>query len=228
MIGAVVTAALRQIMSTRVPASEAATAHEQVAAACRAGLDAGGDPVAFTRGLAGAIGDLDELRRWLADGRTDHDVTLDPQLRWLVVQRLSGLGGLDADAIELERRRDGTADGDHGAATALAARPTPQAKAEAWAALTEDAEISNRRFTAVAAGLWSAEKADLGAPYLARYLEAGPRLAARGSAFSQVVGRAFPSFHLDGAQLDQLREALAGDVPSVLRRCWEDALDDRS
>ena len=127
------------------------------------------------------------------------------------------LGGLDAPGIEDERRRDGTADGDLGAATALASRPTAEAKAEAWAALVQD-DVSNRRFGAVATGLWPAEQAELAAPYLPRYLEAGPRWAARGPAFSQVVGHGFPAFHLDDAQLDLLRQALAGDVPTVLRR----------
>jgi aminopeptidase N len=227
LITAVADATLGALMSTRVPAGNAAAAHERVAAACRAGLDAGGDAVSFTRGLARASRDAGELRRWLADGRTDHDVALDPQLRWRVVQRLAELGRLDADEIEEERRRDGTADGDLGAATALAARRTAAAKAEAWAALSTD-DISNRRFSALAAGLWPAEQAELGAPYLPRYLEAGPRWAARGPAFSSVVGDAFPRFHLDDEQLGLVRGALSGDVPTVLRRAWEDALDDRA
>ena len=226
LITAVADATIGPILSTRVPAADAVAGHERVAAACRAGLDGGGDPVAFTRSLARASRDADELRRWLADDRTDHDVALDPQLRWRVVQRLAGLGGLDAGAIEAERLRDGTAVGDLGAATALASRPTAEAKAEAWDALTQD-DISNRRFIAVAAGLWPAEQADLGAPYLPRYLEAGPHWAARGPAFSQVVARGFPAFHLDDGQLDLLRQALAGDVPTVLRRHWQDRLDDR-
>jgi aminopeptidase N len=228
LVGAVVDTTLGPVLATRVPAADAAAVHERVATACRAGLATGGDPVAFTRGLARASRDADELARWLADGSTEHQVALDPQLRWRVVQRLSALGGLDAAAIEDERRRDGTADGDHHAAAALAARPTPEAKAEAWAALTGDEDISNRRFEAVAAGLWSPEQAELGAPYLPAYLQAGPGLATRGPAFSQVVGRAFPRFGLDDDQLGLLRAALAGEVPTVLRRHWEDALDDRS
>jgi aminopeptidase N len=227
LVGAVVDAALGPILSTRVPASDAAAVQLRLAAACRAGLEGGGDPEAFTRALAGASRDAEELSRWLGDNRTDHDVALDPKLRWRVVQRLAALGALDAAEIETERRRDGSADGDLGAATALAVRPTAAAKAEAWAALTEDG-ISNRRFSAIAAGLWPAEQAELGAAYLPRYLEAGPRWAARGPAFSARVGDAFPRFHLDVVQLGLVREALSGDVPTVLRRAWEDALDDRA
>jgi aminopeptidase N len=217
---------LGPVLSRRVPAAQAASVHERVAAACRAGLDAGADPEGFTRGLARASRDVTELGRWLTDGRTDHDVELDPQLRWQVVQRLALLGALDTGAIEDERRRDGTADGDLGAAAALAARPTTEAKEEAWALLVAE-DVSNRRFTALTSGLWPAEQAELVGAYLPRYLGAGPRWAARGPAFSQVVGMGFPAFHLDDAQLDLLRDALAGELPTVLRRQWQDVLDDR-
>ncbi|WP_028652947.1 aminopeptidase N [Nocardioides halotolerans] len=227
LVTAVVEETLAAVVPRRVPATRAVAAHALVAAACRAGLRSGGDPVAFTGGLARTGRDAEELRRWLAAGRTDHGVPLDPQLRWRVVQRLAALGELDATAIEDERRRDGTSTGDLGAAAARAARPVAAAKEAAWAALTEE-DISNRLFSAVASGLWQAEQAELVAAYLPRYLDAGPRWAARGPAFSAVVGQAFPSFHLDDAQLGLLRDALAGDVPTVLRRAWEDALDDRT
>ena len=107
-----------------------------------------------------------------------------------------------------------------------AARPTAEAKEEAWGSLVAE-DVSNRRFAAVTRGLWPAEQAELAAAYLPRYLEAGPRWARRGPAFSQVVGAGFPAFHLDRAQLDLLRATLSGDLPTVLRRYWQDALDDR-
>jgi aminopeptidase N len=227
LVTSVASSTLGPVLSTRVPAAHAAEVHDRVAAACRAGLDAGGDPVAFTRGLAAASRDPEELGRWLADGRTDHDVALDPQLRWRVIGRLALLGALDAAAIEEERRRDGTAEADLGAARALAARPTGEAKEEAWAALLADT-VSNRQFSAIASGLWPAEQAALAAPYLPRYLDAGPHWAGRGPAFSQVVAAGFPAFHLEESQLDLLRAALARDVPTVLRRHWQDVLDDRA
>ena len=113
-------------------AADAVAAHEGVAAACRAGLDSGGDPLSFTRGLARASRDADEVD-------TDGWPTTAPTTTWPSTRssgggwcrRLARLGGLDALEIEEERGRDGTADADLGAATALAARPTPEAKAEA-------------------------------------------------------------------------------------------------
>jgi len=227
IVTAVAQATVGPLLSERVPAGDAAAVHERLAAACRAGLAAGGDAVAFSRALARSGREAAELERWLELDRTDHGLALDPLLRWAAVRRLAELGALDEDTIEAERRRDGTASGDLEAATALAARPTPAAKEEAWARLGAQ-DIPNRVFTAVTRGLWPAEQAELAAPYLPRYLAAGPRWAARGPAFAQTVAWGFPAFHLDDAQLGLLRQALDDELPTVLRRHWQDALDDRT
>jgi len=50
--------------------------------------------------------------------------------------------------------------------------------------------------------------------------------AARGQAFSQLVGRGFPAVRLDVADVDALARALEQDLGTVLRRSWEDRLDD--
>ena len=113
-----------------------------------------------------------------------------------------------------------------GAARSLAARPTAEAKEAAWAAATEEG-VANRRFEAVTTGLWQAEQAALLAPYVDRYLAEAPALAARGQAFAQAVGGAFPRVWLDDAQLAGVAAALAGLDSTILRRDWEDALDDR-
>ena len=136
---------------------------------------------------------------------------------------------LDAEAIEAERRRDGTVEGDLGAATALAARPTAEAKAEAWAGMTEDPEVSNRRFLALASGLWSPEQAGLVAPYVpalrrGRAAAGAARVGVRGR------GRVGASRRCTSTTPSSTWcvTALRGDVPPVLRRAWEDALDDRA
>ncbi len=221
----------RRVLPQQVPPADAAAVHARLAARFRAGLADSPEEqraLALSGGLALTSHDTAELQRWLAADRTDQGHELDPALRWSVVRRLSGLGALDQAGIEAERRRDGTVEGELGAATALAARPTPEAKAQAWAAMSEDPEVSNRHFSALARGLWSPEQADLVAPYVAAYVTAAPGLAARGSAFAAAVGRAFPALFLDDAQLGLVRTALGGDVPPVLRRSWEDSLDDRA
>ncbi len=220
------------VMPHRMTSEESVAAAERVATACLEGLDAGPDPemaTALTIAVTRTSRDPDLLAGWLREGRTGAGVRLDPGLRWRVVRRSAELGGADEAMIEDERVRDGSGAADLAAATALAGRPTPAAKAAAWAAMAEDADVSNRMFAALADGLWSPEQEALGAPYVVRYLEAAPAIAAsRGPGFANVVGSSFPRMRLDDAQLEALRSALAGEVPTVLRRQWEDELDDRT
>jgi aminopeptidase N len=228
-----VTAALDRTLNVLVrrvlPPSDIPAALELIAAACA--LE--GEPneqraVALARGLARTTSDTALLRRWLNADATDQGLTLDPELRWAAVHRLAELGGLEAPQIEAERLRDGTATGDLGAVTALAARPTATAKSAAWAAMTEDPDVPVRRFQALAAGLWSLSQRELVTPYVAAYVAVAPSLARRGSAFAAAVGRAFPALPLTTEELELVREALHDDVPAVLRRHWEDELDDRT
>ena len=184
--------------------------------------------VALAHGLAWSTGDAALLARWLEVGRTGRGLALDPELRWAVVHRLAELGGLEAPEIDVERRRDGTAAGELAALTALAARPTAAAKSAAWAAMTGDPGISVRRLRALAAGFWSLSQRDLVVPYLPAYLAAAPVLARRGHALAAAAGRAFPAVALTGEELDAVRQALRGDLHPVLRRLWEDELDDRT
>ena len=229
LVAAALDRTLNDLVRRVLAPSEIPAALEVIAAACA--LD--GEPdqqraIALARGLAWATSDAALLRRWLHADATDQGLPLDPELRWAVIRRLAELGGIEAPQIETERLRDGTAAGDLGAATALAARPTAEAKSAAWAAMTKDPEVSVRRFRALAAGLWSLSQREVVAPYVAAYVQVAPSLARRGSAFAAEVGRAFPALPLTAEQLDLVRAALRDDMPTVLRRFWEDELDDRT
>ena len=223
--------ALHAMLPKRVAADRAAAVVDAFAAAFDEGLAGTTDgelSVAFTRGLASTSRDADLLMGWLGAERTEAGVDLDPTLRWTVVHRLAEIGAFDEAAIAVEEARDSSASGAQGAATARAARPDPAAKAVAWAAMTAD-DVSNRMFSALAEGLWSPEQAALLAPYVDRYLAEGTALAARGQAFSLVTGWAFPTVAFDEAQVATLRRTLdTADVPTVLRRTWEDRYDDLS
>ncbi len=232
IVTAVLGRTLGVVVPHRVPADEAAAALDTLAGACATGLAAHPEEqlaLALSRGLASTTRDAALLHRWLEADRTDAGLVLDPSLRWTVVHRLAETGAADAELIEAERVRDGGVEGQLGAAAALAARPTPEAKAMAWASITEDDRVSNRVFESTLAGLWSVEQADLLAPYVAAYTETGPAIARRrGQAFSQVVGGGFPQLALTEDQLAGFDATLADtDVPAVLRRHWEDHLDDR-
>ena len=202
----------------------------QVAAACETGLAS--EPseqvaVSLTRGLARTSPDTLLLQRWLLDRETHTGLEVDPTLRWQAIHRLAALGGTTADEITDERLGDGTIVGVLGASRALAALPTEEAKAITWERLTAEPVLSNREFEATAAGFWDPEQTALVHPYVQRYLtEMLPLARSRGQAFSHLVARAFPAVPLTDAQVDALEDALRGDVPTVLRRGWEDALDD--
>jgi aminopeptidase N len=213
----------------RLPAADAGRALDLLGQACRLGVASTDDEqvrIELTRGLATTTHDPDELRRWLDQGVTDAGVDLDPALRWSAVHRLASLGGIDSATIDEEQARDGTSQGELGAAAARAAIPTPEAKAAAWALVVDDERVSNRMLRAVCGGLWDPEQVDLVAPYVTAYLAEAPRLAHRGQAFAQEVHRSFPDVALSEEQLRSLELALEGELPTVLRRGWEDRLDD--
>ncbi|GAB2918549.1 aminopeptidase N [Rhodococcus aerolatus] len=226
LVDAVLTRTLGRVLPLRVAADDVVEVERTLAAACADGLArAGDDPdllAAWASGLAATTDDPGLLRGWLDGGAP---LALTPTLRWAVVRRLAELGAAEAEVVEDERRRDGSVQGDLGAARALAARPTAAAKEQAWAEVAAP-DVGNRRFEAVTAGLFTPRHADLVRPFVARYLAEAPGWAARGQAFARTVGRAFPAVPLDTGQVDALRAALAGDVPPVLARQWADHLDD--
>jgi len=231
IVEAVLSWSLHELVPRWVEPDAAVGAVAQLAAACTAGLTSGASSeatLALTRALASTTSDAPLLRRWLDDGRTDGDVEVDPRLRWRALHRLAALGSLTAAEIEEERATDGTVVGELGAATASAAVPHPDAKAAAWARVFADPTVSNRVLTATVAGFWDPERRDLVHPYVARYLAEAPALAAaRGQAFSQLVGKAFPAIWLDDSDVGALEVALARpDLGTVLRRAWADRLDD--
>ena len=212
-------------------ADEVIDAVAQVAAACESGLASEPESevaLVLSRSLAETTPDAVLLEQWLVDRATHTGIELDPTMRWSAIRRLAALGALTPEQIDDERRGDGTVVGELGAARALAAIPHPEAKARAWSRMFEDPHVSNRLFIAAAEGFWDAEQVELVHPYVARYLAEAPAVATgRGQAFSQLVGRhAFPNIPLAEPDVAAVEAALAGDVPTVLRREWEDHLDD--
>ncbi len=230
----IVDAVLGWTLGTLVPRhlgpSEVADAVARVAAACETGLASEPEQqvaVSLTLGLARTTPDAVLLQRWLLDRETHTGMPVEPDLRWRAVHRLAALGEIGVDAITDERLSDGTIVGVLGAATALAALPTPEAKAVTWERLTAEPMLSNREFTATAAGFWDAEQTELVHPYVEPYLTELLALAGtRGQAFGHLVARAFPAVPLLDEHVAALETALAGEVPTVLRRGWEDSLDD--
>jgi len=130
--------------------------------------------LAWARALA-ATARTDEqlgLLAGLLDGSEKIEgLTVDTELRWALLQRLAATGRADEAAIEAELERDRTSAGERHAATARAARPTEEAKAEAWASVVESDKLPNAMQEAVIGGFVQTDQRELLAPYAAKYFE---------------------------------------------------------
>ncbi|ONK14254.1 aminopeptidase N [Streptomyces sp. MP131-18] len=109
----------------------------------------------------------------LLDGTESFEgLAVDTDLRWALVQRLAATGRADEAAIAAELARDATSAGERHAAAARAARPTPEAKAEAWASVVEGDKLPNALQEAVIGGFVQIDQRELLAPYTEKYFAA--------------------------------------------------------
>ncbi|MFD8570540.1 aminopeptidase N [Streptomyces sp. NPDC059639] len=115
---------------------------------------------------------LDVLDSLLEGTQTIEGLAVDTELRWAFVQRLAAVGRFDETEIAAEYELDKTAAGERHAATARAARPTPEAKAEAWASVVESDQLPNSLQEAVIGGFVQTDQRELLAPYTEKYFSA--------------------------------------------------------
>jgi aminopeptidase N len=130
--------------------------------------------LAWARAFASSTRSEDHVRdlRGLLEGKfTINGLDVDTELRWHFLHRLVVLGALGDDAIEAELERDPTAAGQRHGAAARAARPTPEAKAEAWRLAVEDETLPNAVQGAIISGFWNAEQVSLLEDYVEKYFE---------------------------------------------------------
>ncbi|WP_046734656.1 aminopeptidase N [Streptomyces humi] len=114
---------------------------------------------------------LDLLEGLLDGTQTVEGLAVDTELRWAFVERLATVGRFDEADIAAEYERDRTAAGERHAATARAARPTEEAKAEAWASVVDSDKLPNAVQEAVIGGFVQTDQRDLLAPYTDKYFE---------------------------------------------------------
>jgi aminopeptidase N len=235
LVDGVLTFAVIQIAGRYVTAGQRPAALATVSDLCAELIrrtDDGGDPglrLIAVRHFIRVATDPGTIAAWLADDTVPGGPALDPELRWRVLFRLAVLGAADETAIATELERDPSATGQEGAARCRAARPTEQAKAEAWSAMFTGDDLSNHLFIATAQGFWQPEQADLVREWVPRYFSDAVAVAARrGPAIADAVGSyGFPSQAVD-PETQRLGEACLSDsspTPS-LRRRLVDQLDD--
>ena len=106
----------------------------------------------------------------LLDGRLSLEgLEIDTDLRWDLLIALVAGGRAGDDAIDAELARDDTATGEREAATARAARPSPEAKLAAWASVVESASLSNAVQGSVIAGFNRVHDRSLLEPFVDPY-----------------------------------------------------------
>ncbi|GGF34061.1 aminopeptidase [Microbacterium sorbitolivorans] len=99
----------------------------------------------------------------MLDGSIDapEGLPLDADLRWLWVEALAAVGTWGKDRIREELSRDDTMSGRTASVEALASRPKPRVREEAWRAAWEDESLTNDHLAATIAGFRAGGRRDL-------------------------------------------------------------------
>ncbi len=112
--------------------------------------------------------DADWLEGLLSGSVELPGLAMDSEMRWAVLIALAATGRADEADISQEAGRDDTATGRERAATALAARPTAEAKALAWTQGVRESDLPNQMLVAVGQGFGKGPE-ELLEPYVAEF-----------------------------------------------------------
>ncbi|MFF0969597.1 aminopeptidase N [Streptomyces sp. NPDC003703] len=163
---------------------------------------------------------LDLLNALLEGSQTIEGLAVDTELRWAFVQRLAAVGRFDEPEIAGEYERDRTAAGERHAATARAARPTDEAKAEAWASVVDSDKLPNAVQEAVIGGFVQTDQRELLAPYTERYFEVLKEIwdSRSHEMAQQIAVGLYPSVQVSQDTLRRTDEWLASAPPNAALR----------
>jgi len=197
-----------------------------LAESAEAGSDAQFQLVEAWAGSTADPADEGRLRALLTGQESLPGLSVDTELRWTFTKALAALGAADELEIAAELDRDPTSTGRERAAEALAARPTAEAKAAAWAKAVERNDLPNQMVEAVSAGFRRSIDLSLLEPYVEKYhamlVDAwGQRSVAIGE---RVVGGFYP-FALASQELKDASDAWlaahADAAPGLVRTVAE-------
>ncbi|MFF9115600.1 aminopeptidase N [Streptomyces massasporeus] len=163
---------------------------------------------------------LDLLEALLDGSQTIEGLAVDTELRWTFVQRLAAVGRFDEAEIAGEYERDRTAAGERHATTARAARPTAEAKAEAWASVVDSDKLPNAVQEAVIAGFVQTDQREVLAPYAERYFEVVKDIwESRSHEMAQQIAVGlYPTVQVSQETLDRTDAWLASAEPTAALR----------
>ncbi len=144
-----------------------------LAAAAAPGSDTQLQLVKAAAARAATADQLAVVAGWLAGADAAlPGLTVDTDLRWELLTSLVAGGAAGEPEIAAELERDPTATGRRAAAGARAATPTPEAKAEAWAAVVGSDRLPNAVQSAVIAGFARVHDRTLLVPFVEPYFAA--------------------------------------------------------
>ncbi len=161
--------------------------------------------------------------RDLLEGRTTLEgLTIDQDMRWTLLTSLATAGAAGEEEIEAEQERDFTATGREHAARARAARPTAEAKEQAYQEAFLSDGLPNSVLAATAAGFGRVHDPELIRPYVGRFhADIAGVWDARTHAIAEALARGFyPAALADDQLLTAIQAWLDAhpDAPSGLRR----------
>ncbi|MEU3753050.1 aminopeptidase N [Streptomyces olivoreticuli] len=163
---------------------------------------------------------LDLLQALLDGTETVEGLAVDTDLRWTLLERLAATGRADEKAIAAELERDKTSAGEQHAASARAARPTAEAKAETWASVVESDKLPNAVQEAVIGGFVQPDQRELLAPYSEKYFSVvkGIWESRSHEIAQQIAVGLYPALLVSQATLDATDAWLAAAEPNAALR----------
>ncbi|MEV5983671.1 aminopeptidase N [Streptomyces sp. NPDC052051] len=184
----------------------------------------------FFAAVASGEAELRLLRELLEGTAKIDGLEVDQELRWAFLTPLAAHGVADESVLAAELARDDTASGKRHQVRCLAARPSAEVKAQAWAQVVEADTLSNALVEATIAGFAQPSQRELLAPYTEKYFAAIERVWAERSIQigMDVVRGLFPALRDSRETLDATDAWLTAheDAPPALRRLVLEARDD--
>jgi len=171
---------------------------------------------------------LDVIAGLLSGDEVVDGLAVDAELRWSLLGRLVVLGRAGEREIDNENDRDNTAAGRRHALRLRAARPTADAKEEAWQLAVFDVDLPNAEQAAVIAGFQQPEHRALLTPYRDRYFEVvADAWEQRTSEMAQQIAVGLYPLHLvEEATVEQTETYLRTAQPvHALRRLISESRD---
>jgi len=146
------------------------------------------------------------MARGLLDGDVPFEgLEVDTDLRWHIVRSLASAGAAGTELIDAELQRDPSDRGTRQAAAAGAARPTPEAKAEAWSVIVEQDSQPLALVEEVMGGFQQFGQEEVLTPYVERFFDALPAVwSSRDLTEALAFGRRmFPHLIVEPSTIDR-------------------------